>query len=287
MVTNKFAVFILTHGRPDRVITYDTLRNQGYTGDIYLIVDNEDETVEQYRAKFGDKVIVFDKQAVAQTFDEMGVFKDRRAVVYARNASFEIAKKLGLDYFLQLDDDYKIFYYKYSGDGYYLNNDPKIKSLDRLFATMLEYFKGIPALSLAMMQSGDFVAGDLSQYATKIATKRKAMNTFFCAVDRPFSFTGRINEDVNTYVLEGNRGGLFLSINQAAIHQKETQQNEGGMTGLYLDSGTYVKSFYTVMLCPSAVKVGSIGHVYPRLHHAMRWENITPKILSETHRRTG
>ena len=47
---------------------------------------------------------------------------------------------------------------------------------------------------------------------------RKAMNSFICSVDRPFQFVGRINEDVNTYVLLGSRG-VFLSILQIGLDQ--------------------------------------------------------------------
>ena len=43
----KFAAFILTHGRPDNVVTYKTLRACGYTGDVFFIVDNEDATVDR------------------------------------------------------------------------------------------------------------------------------------------------------------------------------------------------------------------------------------------------
>ena len=35
----NFAVFILTHGRPDNVKTIPTLKKCGYTGNIYFIVD--------------------------------------------------------------------------------------------------------------------------------------------------------------------------------------------------------------------------------------------------------
>ena len=39
----EFAAFILTHGRPDNVLTYDSLKKAGYTGRIVLIIDNEDK----------------------------------------------------------------------------------------------------------------------------------------------------------------------------------------------------------------------------------------------------
>jgi len=88
-------------GRPRNVVTYHTLMRQGYTGPVYIIVDNEDKTLGEYRKVYGDKVIVFDKAATAKTFDEGDNFNDRRAVIYARNASFQIARDLGLTYFLQ------------------------------------------------------------------------------------------------------------------------------------------------------------------------------------------
>lgn len=52
---------------------------------------------------------------------------------------------------------------------------------------------------------------------------------------------GRINEDVNTYTNLGRCGELFMTIGAVQLGQKQTQKNSGGMTELYLDSGTYVK----------------------------------------------
>ena len=49
MGNKDFAVFILTHGRPDNLKTLTTLKKCGYTGEIYFIVDNEDKTIEQYQ----------------------------------------------------------------------------------------------------------------------------------------------------------------------------------------------------------------------------------------------
>ena len=56
---NNFAVFILTHGRANNVRTYKTLRAQGYTGKIYLMVDDEDSQVEEYKKLYKDQVVVF------------------------------------------------------------------------------------------------------------------------------------------------------------------------------------------------------------------------------------
>lgn len=277
---DDFAVFILTHGRPNHVITHDSLRRRGYTGEIYLIIDNEDKTADEYYKRFDDHVIMFDKAAIAKTFDEGDNFNDRRAVIYARNASFQIARDLGLLYFLQLDDDYTGFEYRINHDGQYPTGYRMVQNtLDGVFDAYLSFYKRTTASSIAMAQGGDFFQGAPEMYSPR--RKRKCMNSFFCDTDRPFSFVGRVNEDVNTYVWYQNLGNLFLTVPFVSVKQLQTQSNSGGMTEMYLDSGTYIKSFYTVMYAPSCVHVAMMGEVGKRLHHSITWDNAVPCIVSE------
>lgn len=113
------------------------------------------------------------------------------------------------------------------------------------------------------------------------------MNSFFCDVDKPFQFLGRVNEDVNTYTLLGQQGKLIMSISEFMLNQKQTQSNAGGMTSTYLDNGTYVKSFYSVMYSPSCVKVAMMGEKHKRMHHQVNWDACTPKILNEKYKKGG
>lgn len=273
----EFCALILTHGRPDKVYTVKSLEDSGYTGDYYIVIDNEDKTAAEYKRIYKDKVIVFDKKAIAKTFDNADNFNDRRAIVYARNASFEIARKLGYKYFIQLDDDYDNFCYKFDDE---LNfKTKKILNLDKMFYSLLTFYLSIPAKSIAIAQNGDFIGGKDNDIARKKYLKRKAMNTFICSVDRPFQFVGRINEDVNTYTRLGSTGDLFFTVPLVAINQKQTQSNAGGMTDLYIDSGTYIKSFYTVIFMPSSVKIREMGTTNRRLHHSISWNNTVPKIV--------
>ena len=41
-----------------------------------------------------------------------------------------------------------------------------------------------------------------------------------------------------------------MTIPHIMINQKPTLQREGGLTEVYLEYGTYVKSFYSVMFSP-------------------------------------
>jgi hypothetical protein len=111
------------------------------------------------------------------------------------------------------------------------------------------------------------------------------MNAFFFRTDRPMEFMGRLNEDVNAYVFYGMRGELIFSVAPVMLHQKPTQTNPRGLTDAYRELGTYVKSFYTVMLAPSCVKVSAMGDVYHRLHHHIEWNYCVPKILADRFRK--
>ena len=48
---DDFCVFILTHGRPEKVITYETLIKNGYSGPRYIVIDNEDKKANLYYKK--------------------------------------------------------------------------------------------------------------------------------------------------------------------------------------------------------------------------------------------
>lgn len=279
-----FCALILTHGRPNNVITYKTLRKHGYTGRIVLLVDDEDASLDEYRIRYGDQVEVFSKTEIAKTFDEGDNFAERRAIIYARNASFDVARRLGFRYFIQLDDDYTDFRYRQNSQGEFVA--VYVKQLDALLDVLVEFLATTPFLSVAIGQGGDAIGGRSNPFFRRgFTSKRKAMNTFICDVDRPFKFFGKLNEDVNVYTCEQRRGGAFLTFMSARVQQNMTQQTSGGMTEIYLDQGTYVKSFYSVMYAPSCVKISMLHTAHGRIHHQVSWNNAAPRIVSETHRK--
>ena len=278
---DDFCVFILTHGRAANVKTYASLKKHNYTGPIIFVVDDEDDQIPQYVERFGAANIeIFNKDEVAKKFDRGDNFGKKGAIIYARNACFDIARKRGYKYFIELDDDYTSFTFRFDGDLNYV--ETQAKSVENIWRTMLEYYKATPQLTtIAMAQGGDFIGGGVSSLG-RCVPKRKAMNSFICSVDRQFDFVGTINEDVNTYTSEGRKGKIFLTVPLVCLHQMTTQKNKGGMTELYLDSGTYIKSFYSVMYTPSAVKVAVMGgDAEKRLHHLVAWNNCAVKIIPQ------
>ena len=287
MENKDFTVFILTHGRPDNVKTLATLKKCGYTGKIYFVVDNEDKTINRYVQNFGvENVRIFDKKAMADKIDEGNNFDERRTITMARNACFEIAKELGVTYFIELDDDYTAFDYRIDTKSEENRGDIKlIKNIDNVFDYLLNYYKSSNFSSIAFAQGGDFIGGISNGKASYRFNKRKCMNSFICSVERPFKFIGAMNEDVNTYTTEGSRGKLFLTIPFVSLTQTATQSNKGGITDMYLKYGTYCKAFTTVMMQPSSVRVSMMNSSNPRLHHMINYKNTTPMIIRERYKK--
>jgi hypothetical protein len=281
MIRDDFAVFILTHGRPDRVYTLKTLEGAGYTGPVYLIIDDEDATAADYFERYGrDMVLQFNKREAAERTDVADCEPSRRGVVFARNMCHSIAERLGLRYFLVLDDDYTGFYYR-CNESLDAQNFRFQLTMDDVCNAFVDFLKQTPTTTIAFSQGGDHIGGD---GVKDLRLRRKAMNSFFCAVDRPFKFFGRINEDTTAYTFKGREGDLYFTVMQVQLNQRQTQSNPGGLTEIYLDSGTYVKSFYSVLYAPSCVKVGILrdprGNA-ARFHHDIDWGRCVPKIVSE------
>lgn len=280
---DDFAIFILTHGRPEGVKrTIKALQAARYTGRWYLVLDTEDTTRDEYAERWGaDRLLTFDKDEVAKTFDLADNGGPRGVIVYARNAAAMLAAEVGVTYYMQLDDDYNYFAHRFAGDGtlHYAYS----YRLDAVLEAFIDFLDTTGALTVAFAQGGDFIGGVDGAFRSPI--KRKAMNTFIARTDRPIGFVGRINEDVNTYVWRGSQGDLFLTSTDFSIEQPNTQDQQGGMTGAYLDGGTYAKSFYTVMFAPSCTKISTIGETGHRIHHHIAWNNAVPKVLPGRYRK--
>lgn len=278
---NDFAVIIPTHGRHDRVFTIDSLRKSGYTGNFYLLCDDEDKQLDKYKTKYGDKVMVFSKDDYKGKFDKMDNFGNKACVVYARNAMWDIAKKIGLKYFAVADDDYVAFQKRITKDGGYYGKMIK-NNLDDVFNSYIDFLITSKVDTVCFAQGGDYIGGkECTNIVNGFKVFRKMMNLYFFDINKPIEFKGTINEDLTSSVTEGRTGRVILTSLMNSIVQRETQAQAGGLTEIYLELGTYVKSFYSVIAAPSCVKVALMGNNQARIHHQVTWKNAVPKIIRE------
>ena len=278
---DEFAVFILTHGRAKIISTERCLRSHGYTGDIWIVIDNEDDQEDLYREKFGDKVIQFDKRDYVPLTDMGDLDEGRKVGVFARNFIQDKAKEMGYGFHLQLDDDINDFSYRFEKDEKLKTKS--CKELDEIFEGFVELMKNTKITALSFGHPAYYPGGSLKLFYRGMIPK--TMTTFMMRADDVRYFHMRMNDDITTSALNGMRGKMYFTYLPVMISTQLTQKAAGGMTEAYKESGTYRKSFYTVMNLPSCTKIYSIGIVEDRIHHEIKWNNCIPKLLSEKWRK--
>lgn len=107
------------------------------------------------------------------------------------------------------------------------------------------------------------------------------MNLYFMDTDKAFYFPARINDDLTASIAEGQKGNILMTTPLASCTQTTTQKNKGGMTDLYLEAGTYIKSMYSVLHVPSAVEIREMGDKHMRIHHSVKWGHCVPMVIRE------
>ena len=203
---------------------------------------------------------------------------DRRIGVFARNFIQDEAKRLGYKFHLQLDDDVHGFGYRFVQDGRL--RCVKCNRLDEVFEGMVQMMKESPITSLSFGLSSYYLGG-AENSNVKEGMIRKTMTTFLMRADDLQYFHMRMNDDITTSLINGMRGKLYYTYMPVMVYVDPTQVQHGGMTDIYKKNGTYRKSFYSVMCCPSCVKVSAMGITEYRIHHEISWNNAVPKLLSE------
>lgn len=282
MDDKRFAVFILSHGRAKTISTYKALRTHGYTGPMYVVIDNEDDQEPLYREKFGQDIIQFDKRDYVALTDLGDLDDDRRIGVFARNFIQDKAHEMGYKYHLQLDDDINGFTWRTIRDNRLVC--VQVKDIDSVLSAMLDYMDEAPFTALSFGLAIYYVGG-LSNSTWKKQMIPKSMTTFIMRGDEKHYFHMRMNDDITTGALANMRGRLFYTYLPVRVDTVQTQSQEGGMTDIYRDNGTYRKSFYTVMALPSCTKISQMGLHDMRVHHEIVWNNCAPKILDESYRK--
>ncbi len=278
VLPNNFAIFILSHKRPENP-TYKTLMKCNYSGKFYFVLDDLDESIPQYEKNYGkDKLLIFSKKEVAKRIDFMSNWTITAIDTYARNACFDLAKEIGIDCFLILDDDYDSFRYRFPNE-----KSVTCWNLTEAIKAYLDYFiKHEQITTLCWAQGADLSVVKNGE------TKRKAMNAFFCSTDRFISWMGQMNDDVNAYTRYNQLGKIFITFPFVQLNQEPTQTT-GGSAGMYKEIGTYQKSWYSILQCPSFIKISTFSKGFRmskyRIHHKINFKFGTAQIISSKYKK--
>lgn len=223
---NDFAVFIITHGRAEKQLSYESIRRCGYTGKIYLVIDDMDEQAEKYKTLYGDEVIIFEKEKYWLCTDTANNQKVMSVCVYARNACFDIAEKLGLRFFCVLDDDITGFGFKMLVGGKLTSM--KARKLDTVLQDLIGIIEKTDVKSLGMCAEGWF-AGGAQNEIVRAGLKDAICSVFIHATCKRIEYVGTTFEDIVTHMLERQKGAAMFSVSNIYYTSKPVGSNEGGV----------------------------------------------------------
>lgn len=267
-----FAVFIISHERADRVETYDMLRDAGYTGKIYVVVDDEDAEFNQYKRRFGDYLLKYSKM-VYRDITEVCT-KVNGCATYARNAVEDIAKLLNLKAFMVADDDLLRLRYRYDDNG--VLRSLAIKSnLDAIIDAYLEFILDNGVACVSFGTANIYMKGIKPE---AVSNNRIPFNCFIRNAEFRWTWKADIYEDAVTSILESWNGDFAMQLPFVQCDMCPMDVGaKGGMTDVYTSISNYEKNFPVLIYAPSCVKlgIGKRSFIYSTIT-----KNAFPKLVS-------
>ena len=281
-MTKKFAVFILTHGRPHNQLTVKSLQDVGYTGEWYLVVDDQDDTFNEYVKVWGvDRVIVFHKDHFIRHTDVGLQVPVPKFAVFARNAIEHIAKYMGYQTFMMLDDDITKIRIRLP-EGNSLKSYKINGQFDAIIENSVNY---VLDCDIACMGLGfcNLYIGGVENFNKENPRQRLCAEAFIRNTSHPISWRLNMVEDLITSIdaaMSGDVWFQFLPI-QCEIKMSEGAV-DGGNSDVYRQLGMYRISFMPVIAYPSSNAVRCSKKSWASTTSP---DKCIPKILSSRYRK--
>lgn len=273
----NYAVFICTHGRPYTQTTWKVLRDCGYTGDIILMIDDEDDSGKDYLdvVHQDDKLWlhVFSKKLYMLANDSGTDKPIRNTHLYAWNACENIARMDGYKYVIIVDDDLTGFRYRYEEDGH-LKSQTITKNIDKLFEAYLEYMESTNISALSVADSRNYIGGK--------AKNGRNMNTLVLRkVSDTIIWKSEMYEEMITSLLAQQTGKFIFQPTFFQYETKNMAKNvKGGMEEIYNSKSIFNRSAYAVMFHPSCISFDANNTGF-----RLKKDNAFPKLISSSCRR--
>lgn len=276
-----FAIFICTHGRPDRQHTFNTLMSVGYTGEIIFVVDDEDNSVSELRRLYPkNKIMTFCKQDFIEESPTVSLIPNRKTILYAKNACEFFAKQLDLSSFVIADDDIVNFRYRYIENGS-VKSFNAISNFDAIIETCCQFMltSNLAAFGFGIAQY--YFAGT-SCMLDDLWKWRVPYNFVFRNTSKPILWQSDYGEDLITSITYANQGEYMLCCPMIQQTIKPLGKMDDGMAEVYRTISSFKLAQYGFIYHPTA----EIPRYYK--DHWMSWikrENAFPKLVSDTYRK--
>lgn len=276
-----FAVFILTHGRPHNQDTLQTLQRAGYKGKIYLVVDDLDDTLDEYKSLY-DNVLVFDKMKYVNEA-ETGLSQPYiKFALFARNAIEDMARDMGLSYFVMADDDLIKFRIRYP-DGDKLRS-LVIDDMDKLLETYIDFMEESNVATTCFASHLNFIGGVKTIPDADSPKLRMCFNFYLRSVKYEVKWLSNICHDRITSIVFGRKGQIWLQVPFVQYDMRELYGiNNGGNSDTYRKISDFHRSFFPVVFLPDCNYSSFWNRSGKWVTSISDYDSICPKIVSSSY----
>ena len=271
-------IYIISKGRP-WCRTAKLLESLGYP-EWFIVCGTNDETLPEYKKRWGNKVLVFDwkkETETTDTLDNFGFESMPSGATPVRNATIRISQQRGEKRHWQFDDDYRAFYlynkqknkFERIRDGKTLYNEMNVISS---FADK------------ANLPNAGFCLTNASFPDSACTVEPRVFNMHNLPSDpeKAQFWRGRMNDDLINAIEVLQKGGREFAFKFLATNMVPSQSEKGGLTDIYKEIGTVRKTAYAVLIAPGAVK---LVIRFGRYHHRVNWDTLKSCVISEKFRR--
>lgn len=272
---NDYAVFIISHKRPE-VETLQTLKATGYTGEYFIVIDDKDTSIEEYKSRYKDRVVIFSKEEMLKETDTIDNYQILNAAVYAMNYCIKYSREKGYKYIAIFDDDTTNIRMRYEKEGKLKVCD--ISDLNKVLELYISFLEKSNFLCVSFLPAARLFGGINSEIWKKREYNNVA-NIFIIPTNSPY-FKGSLYQDLTYSALNNYRGQLVKALLPVVYYQKPPENNlNGGLSETYTKYSKYTSIFHTVIACPSAVHIKASKDDIQIIAHK---DAYVPKILGET-----
>lgn len=267
-------IYIVSAGRP-HCRTAALLERIEYKGDWYICVSREDDKIDEYKERWGSRVITYSYAEQMADTDMLDPFNDPiGGAAPARNGVAAIARSMGNARYWMLDDDITAFTLpKKNGKSRRTVTDGE--ELEHVMLMVAEWAHkcGIGCVGGACdMQPFPPEKNDVNWYVRQM---------YNIPVDSR-KFRSRMEEDL-CYACDSYRTGenLCIALKLLGFRMKGVCDEDGGCTTIYEKNGSIRRAAYNILVNPlSEVKRDRFEYSgFPK------WRMLVPKLIDGSYRK--
>jgi len=271
-------IFIPSYKRADNCKTLKYFVKIGWmVQNLHVVIDDQAEDYDEYKKltdKVGANLHVLSLEESRRRFDYVHrPSESRRSAGQMRNLFYDVAERLGIEFFVMQDDDTNGYEIKRRGKYHRVANYYDIEST---FNGVKEFMNRQRIGLFGISQTGDFIGGNNDKLL-----RHKVMNTTF--IDRRFLYMGERgapDDDTSQFVNVMNEGLFTGSLGDGLVLKQTTSATaKGGLTDLYNEVKLLNKALVCPIQFPSAIRATRQVKNGGRLHHEITRKYLSPMLI--------